>query len=158
MSSAVLTSELSEDLSYSNILCFLELNDQWAETGVYYNQAECCGPSQTGGHQWSLANTVGQRQTETGEPSLALSALENLWQTSEQSKWQWQLCTVGLRMEDLHLNSCSRGWNPLCLDSSAVASHWLYWCALHYCSISFLLPFSFASRVDPNFPAVPPHF
>lgn len=41
--------------------------------------------------RWSLANTTDQWKTETGEPSLALLALERLWQISEQSKWQWQL-------------------------------------------------------------------
>lgn len=91
--------------------------------------------------RWSLANTAGPWQTETGEPSLALAALEDRWQTSEQGKWQRQLCTVALRAEELHLNSCNRSWNLPCLYSSPVASHWLYWCTLHACAnSSFLLP------------------
>lgn len=92
--------------------------DRRAGSGACYNRAAECSWL---GQRWrssllsgSLANTAGQWQTETGEPGLALSALEDLWQTSEGSKWQWQLCTVGLRTEDLHLNSCSGGGNLPC--------------------------------------------
>lgn len=42
--------------------------------------------------RYSLANTTEQWKTETGEPTLALLALEHLWQISDPSKWQWQLC------------------------------------------------------------------
>lgn len=91
-------------------------NDRRAGSGACYNRAAECSrlrqrwrPSLLRG---SLANTAGQWQTETGEPTLALSALEDLWQTSEGSKWQWQLCTVGLRTEDLQL--LQPGWkSPL---------------------------------------------
>lgn len=123
-------------------------NDRRAGSGACYNWAVECSRL---GQRWrpsllrgSLANTAGQWQTETGEPSLALSALEDLWQTSEGSKWQWQLCTVGLRTEDLHFNSCSRGRNlpwffqPGCLPLVLlVYITWLYQLRLIICFQGF---------------------